>query len=831
MTATRPLIDYNRKRDFQKTAEPKGASPKASKGKLRYVIQRHEAGRLHFDFRLEHKGVLLSWAIPKGPNLDPDVKRLAMMVEDHPIEYGDFEGTIPKDQYGGGTVQLWDRGYWTPTDERTIDAGLKKGHLEFELDGERLHGRWHLIKSGGAKYDKKGSAWLLIKAHDDYVVAGIRGDLSDVDGSVKTGQTMADIAAGKSAEWRSNEAVEKNVRRLKKEKSAEPPAQPATKPGFIEPQLALLEEEAPDGSDWVHEIKFDGYRMQLHVQGGKGIAHTRTGLDWSGKFPEIVADVAKLPDCILDGEICAVGEDGISDFGALQAALKSGRTKDLVYYVFDLLYAHGEDIRAKPLSRRKETLQALLPSERTRLRYSDHFVAPGEAVRNSACRMSLEGIVSKKLDAPYRSGRGFSWIKSKCRGRQEFVVGGYSQGKSSAGVGALLVGVFADGKLQYRGRVGSGITPKIAGQLLPSLEPLERSKTPFIGTQPADKTGVIWIDPKLVAEVEFGGWSADGLLRHASFKGLREDKPVTDVLDEGRKVRAPVIIESKVILSSPTKQLWQADHVSKQDLADYFWRMSDHILRFVADRPLSVIRAPDGIDKQQFFQRHHTAGMSNFIHKAKIRNEPEPYISVHDADGLQALAQFNAIELHPWGATVKSPDKPEQLIFDLDPDEAVSFEMIQRAALGMKAYLEELGLAAFPKLSGGKGVHIVVPLVPSANWVEAKAFTKKVAEAFATIDPAHFIATMSKKQRAGKIFIDYLRNAKTATAVAAWSPRARPGAPIAVPVTWAFFEKMTELTVYSMVKPGTWERHLTAWDGFDDARVKLTAAITKRVGL
>jgi len=824
MTVTRPLQDYHGKRDFTKTAEPKGTKPKEKAGRLRYVIQRHAASHLHFDFRLEHKGVLLSWAVPKGPSLSPDTKRLAMKVEDHPIEYGEFEGTIPEDQYGGGTVQLWDRGYWEPSEERSIDAGLKKGHLEFELDGTRLHGRWHLIRSKGSHYGKKGNAWLLIKGQDDHAVAGIRGDLSDIDQSVKTGRSVEEIAAGRTVEWHSDESVAKNVRRLKSEK----PAASTGKPDFIPPQLALLREEPPEGADWAHEIKFDGYRVQLHVQAGRCTAYTRSGLDWSDRFPEIVMAAAKLPDCILDGEICVLDKDGITDFGALQGALRDGKTADLVFYAFDLLYAHSEDIRAKPLGARKETLRALLPASGERLRYSDHFTAPGAAVRSSACRMALEGIVSKKLKAPYRSGRGPGWIKSKCRGRQEFVVGGYVPSKSGAPVGSLLVGVHAEGELRYRGRVGAGLSPKVADELIDQLTAREQTKSPFIGTQPADKNGVVWLKPDLVAEIDYGGWSSDGLLRHAAFKGLREDKPAGEIIGEDEPV---LLARSQVVLTHPEKLLWPEDQVTKQDLADYFWRMSGEILRYVGGRPLSIIRAPDGIAKQQFFQRHHMPGMSNFIRKSKVRAEKDPYITIEDADGLQALAQFNGIELHPWGATAAKPDKPEQLIFDLDPDIGVDFAMIQRAAFGMKAFLEDLGLHPFAKLSGGKGVHVVVPLIPSANWDQAKAFTRAVAERFAEIDPDHFVATMSKAKRVGKIFIDYLRNARTATAVAAWSPRARPGAPIAVPITWEFLESLKELPHYSMVKPKSWERHLSAWDGFDAARVKLSAAILKRLGV
>lgn len=825
--ARHTLSTYNRKRDFRKTAEPRGKMQK--RDQHRFVIQKHDASHLHFDFRLEHDGVLKSWAVPKGPSLDPADKRLAVQVEDHPIAYGRFEGIIPEGEYGGGTVQLWDRGHWHPVDE-DADRAFKKGKIAFELEGERLHGRWALVQMRGPR-NKSGRNWLLIKEKDRYVRTGKAADVAAIDESVESGRSLTEIAEGNAPEWRGGKARKsKAAKKAAKKKTARRKARAAV-PGFIEPQLAKLWDMPPEENGWAHEIKFDGYRIQLRIDGSKVTAWSRSGLDWTEKFPEIVAEAAKLPDGIVDGEVCALAEGERPDFPALQAALQEGDTAGLVYFAFDLLWADGEDLREQPFETRKENLKTFLPAEakQKRIRFVPHFVSPGESLRQSSCSMGLEGIVSKQLDAPYRSGRSDIWVKTKCKGRQEFVIGGYSKGTAGKSLGALLVGVYDGKELRYRGRVGTGFNAKTSGLLGKAMKPLVTKSSPFIGTQPDKTSDVIWLKPKLVGEVEYAGWTGDGLLRHAAFKGLREDKPAKSVGGEGKAVAKKVLTgaeipkaQSKIALSNPSKRLWPKDGVTKSDLAEYYARMAEPLLRFAGNRPVSIVRAPDGIEGQTFFQRHHNRGTSSFIDKVKLAGDKQPYLVVKDAEGLRAMAQWGVVELHPWGATAKNVEKPDQMIFDFDPDAAVPFSLVKKAALAMRDRLTDFGLASFPKLTGGKGLHVVVPLKPKAGWKEVKAFTHALALAFEEADPEHFIAEARKAKRKGKIFVDYLRNDRSATAVACWSPRARPGAPIAVPITWAFLEKQTKLPVYRMKKLGAALKHIGDWDEFEASRQVLT---------
>ncbi|HEX6959601.1 MAG TPA: DNA ligase D [Ferrovibrio sp.] len=852
--AKQTLATYRRKRDFSQTGEPSGTGKRRrlNPGGLSYVIQKHAARRLHYDFRLEYDGVLKSWAVPKGPSRDPSVKRLAVQVEDHPIDYGDFEGTIPKGQYGGGTVQLWDRGTWEPEDPQHVGEALKKGRLTFELHGERLKGRWNLVRGGG-RYGKDGKKnWLLIKGHDDFAAENGEADLDKLDRSVKTGRSMTEIATGNSAVWHSNRAKQaepaKPARKAKGK--ARPPARrrgnggkTAAMPGFIAPQLATLQEEAPSGEGWGHEIKLDGYRIQLHVENGDCIAYTRSGLDWSSHFPEIVAAAAQaLPDCILDGEIAALDGEGRSDFAALQSALERDATAQLVYFAFDLLHAGGKDWRGAPLEQRKAALQDLLAGHEGRIRFSEHLVGDGPGIRRSACEMGLEGLVSKRLSAPYRSGRFSSWIKSKCRNRQEFVVGGFIRRKGGNPLTGLVVGTYDGDVLRYRGRVGTGYNARIAADLLGRLGKLKRKTSPFAsaGAQPEKPGEIEWVRPELVVEVEFASWTSSGVLRQASFKGLREDKAAPEVRTEmPTRVAANASGAAKAgagkakaaTVSNPEKLLWPADGVSKQDLADYYARFADHLLPHLVGRPISLIRAPDGIEGETFFQRHYAKGMPAGIQPAKVRNEKQPYLMIKHAGGLQALAQYGVVEIHPWGAKSSNIEKPDLLIFDFDPDEGLGFAMIKRAVLAMHGHLESFGLNSFVKLTGGKGVHVVAPLKPGADWEMAKGFTKAIAENFAEADPDNFTATMSKRRRKGRIFVDYLRNAKTSTAVAPWSPRGRPGAPIAVPVTWEFFAGLRQLPVYSMTRLQEVERHFDAWKDFNACRATLTKTMLKKAGL
>lgn len=760
------LAEYKARRDFGRTPEPKAEAAQPGE-RLSFVVQRHDATRLHYDFRLEWGGVLKSWAVTKGPSMDPADKRLAVQTEDHPLAYGSFEGTIPKGQYGGGTVQLWDRGTWAPLDPATVDADLAKGELKFVVVGERLRGGFVLVRMKPRKGEKRAN-WLLIKERDSTAQPGAGDAVLAEPGSVASGRTLAEIA----------------------------------EPDFIPPQLCVLVPTPPRGEGWVHELKLDGYRIQLIVTPDhEARLRTRTGLDWTGRFPAIARSATKLPACVIDGEAVALDEDGQPDFATLQAALAGESRAPLVLYAFDLLRAGGEDLRRRPLSERKARLREVLPRQDDVLRYLDHFAAPGEAVLASACRLAMEGVVSKRADAPYGEGRDGSWRKSKCRGRDEFVVGGWFAGTSGRGLGALLVGARRAGRLVYLGRVGTGFSAATAERLLAQLRPLARETTPFTGRGPERQRDITWVEPGLVAEIAYAGWTDAGLLRQASFVGLREDKPAEEVAPPGEDNPAPVprrVRKGKAApVSNPDRVLWPATAdrpaLTKGDLADYYAANAERLLAQVGGRPLSVLRAPDGIGAPTFFQRHAMPGQSPLIGSVAIQGQGKPFLRIDDAGGLLGLAQLAAVELHPWGALADAPEVPDRLVFDLDPAEGLAFEAVIDAALELRARLEALGLASFAKVTGGKGLHLTVPLATpddAVGWPEAKRFAQLVCAMMARDAPERFTATMSKKQRVGRIFLDYLRNDRLATAVAAWSPRGRAGAPVARPVAW------------SAVKPG-----------------------------
>ncbi|PZW40069.1 ATP-dependent DNA ligase LigD phosphoesterase module /ATP-dependent DNA ligase LigD polymerase module [Humitalea rosea] len=787
------LAPYNAKRDFSRTSEPRGKTGKPGK-RLSFVVQRHDATRLHYDFRLEWGGVLKSWAVTRGPSLDPADKRLAVEVEDHPLEYGSFEGTIPKPAYGGGTVQLWDRGVWAPLDPDTVDADLAKGELKFVLSGERLKGGFVLVRMKPRRGEKPGRHnWLLIKERDSMATPGEGDAVLRAETSVASGRTLAEIA-GKAAPAKTSPAKSPPTKSSKTGTATRPPAAEPM-PDFVPPQLCLLVATPPREKPWLHELKLDGYRIQLRVQGGKPALRTRAGLDWTARFPAIAKAAASLPDCLIDGEAVALDEDGQPSFPALQATLSGERKAPLAYYAFDLLHDGRRDLRGETLLTRKQALRALLlPESGPILRYLDHFTAPGEAVLASACRLEMEGIVSKRGDAPYASGRGDAWTKSKCRGRDEFIVGGWSRDKAGRGLGALLLGAWREGSLAYLGRAGTGFSHRSGADMLKRLEPLARKTSPFAGRQPARTSGVTWAEPRIVVEIAYGGWTEEGVLRHASFQGLREDKPVAEVTPPPKPAAPlrPAARDSNAPrLTHPDKILWPATEttraVTKQDLADHYARFAERILAHIAGRPLSVLRAPDGIEGQVFFQRHAMRGQSPLIGAVEIAGQPKPYMRIDDAAGLAALAQVAVLELHPWGAMADRPEVPDRLIFDLDPAPGLDFAAVVAGALELRQRLEALGLTPFPRVTGGKGLHLVVPLDVTGeapDWDTAKAFARLVCVMMARDAPDRYTTTLAKKARTGRIFLDYLRNDRLSTAIANWSPRARPGAPVARPIGW-----------------------------------------------
>jgi len=803
------LETYRKKRNFAATAEPKGAAPVAGGSDL-FVVQKHDATRLHYDFRLALDGVLKSWAVTLGPSLNPGEKRLAVAVEDHPLEYADFEGTIAKGEYGGGAVIAWDNGTWSPLGD--AHKGLKKGHLEFELHGQKLNGRWHLVRMHGKPGEKREN-WLLIKGDDEFArPVGAADILEERPESINTGRTIDELE-GEPPGWSSKTgkiekpngagAAAKPRARVSARKSGTAPARKSASkaaieggskvplPGFVEPMLATLSKAPPTGDRWLHEIKFDGYRLQAHIEDGRVTLWTRRGLDWTKKFGDAVAKaLRKLPvrSALIDGEMVVANESGVAEFSLLQADLSDGRVDRFVYYAFDCLYLDGRDLREEPLVRRKELLSKLLGTEGGAIRYSSHFEEDGKLVLQRACALGLEGIISKASQSVYVSGRGKSWVKAKCSAQQEFVIAGYvpsSTGRKA--IGSLSLGVYDGKDLRYVGRVGTGFSSGVAEALFTRLDAMRLRSSPFAKPlSTAEARQVRYVKPEFIAQIDFRGWTGDGLLRQASFQGLRDDKPAREVVSETTMATnaAPERPKTSVTLSHPDRVYWPDVGVTKEGLADYYAEAWPFMKPLIVGRALALVRCPDGIGGQTFFQKHAWKGLNRNIVLVKDPTEPDELISIRDFDGLMALVQSAALEIHPWGSTVTDWERPDMTVMDLDPGDDVTWTSVIAAAEEVRTRLKNAGLASFVKTSGGKGLHVVSPVKPKAEWPAVKAFTKAIADSMAADSPDRFVSTIPKARRHGKILIDYLRNQRGMTAVAAYSTRARPGASVSMPLAW-----------------------------------------------
>lgn len=873
-----PLHRYRTMRDFGTTAEPAGGK-RAQKARgvdkpLSFVVQKHAARRLHYDFRLELDGTLKSWAIPKGPSLDPSDKRMSVHVEDHPLEYASFEGIIPEKQYGAGTVIVWDRGTWVPLGDP--HAGYREGKLKFELRGEKLHGGWTLVRMKDR--GERQESWLLIKERDEAARPAAEFDITEaMPDSVLGRGGMPDGDTGKRADRRAggDADVAKPATRRAKPKAGQPAsvaaripmpaaARRAALPLTLSPQLATLVQAPPANPDeWEYEVKFDGYRLLARVEDGDVRLFTRNGHDWTAKLKRLAAEVRSLglPSAWLDGEIVVVGKDGGTDFQALQNAFDSERTDAIQYFVFDLPYYDGHDLRKVPMVERRALLRRLFEEHNVsaQLRFSESFEAGPDEILSAACRLRLEGLIGKRLDSPYVSSRSQSWIKLKCSERQEFVIGGFTdpQGTRSE-LGALLLGIHDEnGRLVYAGKVGTGFDESTLTTVRQRLDALRTDTSPFERVPAAaGKLKANWVKPKAIAEVSFGSWTRDGLVRHAVFHGLREDKSPTAIGKEraiappggaakpGRAKRAPANAahaggkgnsgKEAVRISHADRVIDPSTGATKGDLVRYYEAVAPRMIKELRGRPLAVLRGPSGIGGELFFQKHaetfRIAGV-NRLDPALWPGHP-PMIEVANETGIVAAAQLNVIEFHTWNADKRYIDKPDRVIFDLDPGEGVPWDQVKEAAALVKGLLDELELVAFLKTSGGKGLHVVVPVTRRLGWDPVKDFAESLVVHMARTIPQRFVSKSGPRNRVGKIFIDYLRNGRGATTVAAFSARARPGLGVSIPVTWQELPSLKGGDQWNIASAPTrleQTAHADPWAGYDDVRQTLTAAI-RRLG-
>ena len=881
------LERYRSMRDFKITSEPSGSGKTKTFNNqpLAFVIQKHAASHLHYDFRLGWNGVLKSWAVTKGPSYFTGDKRLAVQVEDHPIDYGGFEGIIPKGQYGGGTVMVWDQGMWEPQAGHTdVDEGLRTGSLKFILDGTKMKGKWALVRMGGKFAKERKPNWLLIKEHDEFERKSDDPSVTNEEpNSVVTGRSLEEIARNEDHVWNSKETAKGNAwyrndgvdvtndkagkgktvgkrPRAVDFKSTLSKVPKEKLPDFVAPELALQSSAAPEGDGWLHELKLDGYRIQARKQGDEVRLLTRTGLDWTHRMRTIAALVSALPveGAILDGEVVVLAENGTTSFADLQAAFQEGVRKPLTYFAFDLLYLNGHNLRGLPLIERKKMLERVVENSGEFLRFSEHVDTSGDVVFRKACELGAEGIISKRAASKYSSGRSGDWLKLKCVREQEFVIGGFTlPSNGSHGVGALLLGYYEGKKLIYAGRTGTGFTQKTHKVLRDQLEKLRRATSPFVQMPAEAMKGAIWVRSELVAQVSFATWTADNLVRQAAFKGLREDKPAEEVRreepgiaprprkEERASHAASAAVAAKVgtgkkktpatsstasapvRLTHPGKILDAETQLTKQQLADYYWAVSAHMLPHIEGRPVSLVRCPEGSGKPCFYQKHVNHLLPSGIVAIEVPDKKtgkiEPYITLSTAEALAGLAQIGVLEVHPWGSRNDDLEHPDRIIIDLDPDTAISWTRLAESAAEVRQQFKKLGLESFVKSTGGKGLHVVVPMVAEYDWAVIKQFAREFVLQMEKEEPALYLTKMSKAARKGRIFLDYLRNERGATAVAAFSPRARPGAPVSLPLSWNDL-KLPKRPVVHVADFDDWKDRLSRdpWKQFLKTRQRVT---------
>ena len=818
------LGEYRRKRDFSKTAEPSGQRA-AAKG-ARFVVQHHWARREHYDFRLEIDGVLKSWAVAKGPSALPATKRLAVRTEDHPLDYAGFEGVIPQGEYGGGTVQLWDQGSFESVSPDPSDA-IDKGMLKVRLHGKRMKGQWALVRMKPRNGETREN-WLLVKDRDDF--AETDDTLATrYEKSVATGLTREEIAAGRKPR--------------KKAAAADPPARAAkaagaTKtarkssakraPHFIPPQLCEIRKTPPAGNEWLHEMKYDGYRLQLVVGDGGAQLFTREGHDWTPRFEGLrkAGEALGVASAVIDGEAIVFDDNGISDFPALVEALKRGKG-GIALAAFDLLHLDGEDLRTLPLVQRKERLRKLIGKRKGAIVYAEHVVGHGADFFKQAIEGGAEGIVSKRCDGAYRSGRYPDWVKVKDRRRDDVTIIGWTPSDRGRSFASLVVAREIKGKLRYAGRVGTGFDAARQKDILARLEPLARAKPPEeVANVEAAPRGVKWVEPGLIIEVAMAGWTGDGQVRQGAFLGIREDR--SDEFEQAKRKAAKAAPAARgggrkadlSRLTNPDRVMYPDARVTKRQIADYLARIAPRLMPHLERRPVSFVRAPEGVGGERFFQRHPLKGMSKGLAPVRDGRNKREYLEVDSVEGLVTCAQFGVLEIHGWGSRADELEKPDRIVFDLDPDEDLPFGEVKKAAVQVKDFLAAAGLKSFVMASGGKGLHVVVPLAAHEDWPVVEAFCEGFARRIAREDPERWVAVMTKARRKGKIFLAYLRNKRTATAIQPYSLRARPEASIAMPLSWSQLPKLKSANQFRM-------KHALAlksdpWKGFFACRQRIS---------